>query len=500
MARNLLKLSLVVILCALPKAILAAVVCPPMPTAVTNVNKDVKSDISATVGSLGKLKAGEVAIKTEIFSKNLFDKYPNVDKLLTLQTMAATYCQMLNQSSIGDSEKLDRWEKFQEKVLDLQSRAKPTNGGKTKASNPISRLPTDKSVLTLPSEDCIGSRSCPHIFSIAFSPDSSLLAYANRSGDVRIWSLNSNREINRLIGLTSSVSGINFDSKGEALLSQSSEGITYIWDIQTGKPLSVLGDSDHRYSEAVWSRSGDKIILAPLMGTMNLWTRETQTITDFGTVDRSLAISPDGTLVAASQFSRSILLKSTITNEEVLLSPRPNTATEKLIFSDAGDKLLTDDQSGVLRTWNTKTKELLFQTTSPGGSIKDLLFSPDASLIAAISLNGGIWLFDSNGKRLRELTFKYRDGKSSWAKHQGNAWSMSFSPDGKLIAAGSVNGEVVVFDVTTGDIKNYFVGHLEEQIIMVRFSPDGKLVASACFDGTVKVWRIDHGVVGTHVG
>jgi hypothetical protein len=111
--------------CTLCPLAQAAVVCPPMPAAVTTVSKDVRSDINATVGSLGKLKAGDLAIKTDVVSRNLFDKYPNLDRLLALQTMSATYCAMLNQSAIPDIDKLDRWEKFQERVLDLQVKALP---------------------------------------------------------------------------------------------------------------------------------------------------------------------------------------------------------------------------------------------------------------------------------------------------------------------------------------------------------------------------------------
>lgn len=101
---------------------IAAISCPPMPAAVTDVNRDIKSDISASVGKLGPVKAGEIGTKTEVIAKNLFEKYPNIDKLLALQTMAATYCSMLASSSISDSEKITRWEKFQERVLELKTR------------------------------------------------------------------------------------------------------------------------------------------------------------------------------------------------------------------------------------------------------------------------------------------------------------------------------------------------------------------------------------------
>ena len=118
--RNMFTLSVLFLMAALPAH--ATFTCPPMPTAVTSVNRDIKSEISASVGSLGKIKAGEIAAKTEIEAKNLFGKYPNVDKLLALQMMASTYCEMLRgTTAIKEIDKINRWEKFSEKYLDLKS-------------------------------------------------------------------------------------------------------------------------------------------------------------------------------------------------------------------------------------------------------------------------------------------------------------------------------------------------------------------------------------------
>lgn len=95
--------------------------CPPMPPTVSIISYDVKSDINASIGSFGKLKAGEVGAKIEVVAKNLFEKFPNVDRMLTIQIMSATYCQLLADSkSITDSERLNRWETFQEKLLNTK--------------------------------------------------------------------------------------------------------------------------------------------------------------------------------------------------------------------------------------------------------------------------------------------------------------------------------------------------------------------------------------------
>jgi formylglycine-generating enzyme required for sulfatase activity len=97
--------------------------CPPMPAAVTTIAHDVKSDIDASVGSLGKLKVGQIGAKTDVVAKSIFEKYSNLDRLLALQTMAATYCALLRESKLSDIEKLDRWDAFQTKVLDMKEHA-----------------------------------------------------------------------------------------------------------------------------------------------------------------------------------------------------------------------------------------------------------------------------------------------------------------------------------------------------------------------------------------
>ena len=91
--------------------------CPTMPD-ITQVNHDVRSEVQVGVGSLGKLKAGEVGVKTDVVAKNLFDKYPNTDRIAVVQMMAATYCSMIRDSkTMKDSEKLRLWSEFTERVF-----------------------------------------------------------------------------------------------------------------------------------------------------------------------------------------------------------------------------------------------------------------------------------------------------------------------------------------------------------------------------------------------
>ena len=96
--------------------------CPQMPDKVTQVNRDVRSDVDVEIGALGKLKAGTVGAKTDVVAKNLFDKYPNTDRVLIAQMMSATYCEMIRDSkSVKDSEKLRLWSEFSERVFKFEN-------------------------------------------------------------------------------------------------------------------------------------------------------------------------------------------------------------------------------------------------------------------------------------------------------------------------------------------------------------------------------------------
>ncbi|NIE63149.1 hypothetical protein [Burkholderia sp. Ax-1719] len=110
------------ILLCIPAVTLAATeICPPMPAAITDVTHDAHLDIEANIGALGKIKAGELVAKGNIVARNVYEKYPDISKVFLTQTMAATYCSMLNDGGFTAKQRADRWDTFQEKVLGLSA-------------------------------------------------------------------------------------------------------------------------------------------------------------------------------------------------------------------------------------------------------------------------------------------------------------------------------------------------------------------------------------------
>ena len=69
---------------------------------------------------------------------------------------------------------------------------------------------------------------------------------------------------------------------------------------------------------------------------------------------------------------------------------------------------------------------------------------------------------------------------------------VAFSPDGKLLVAGSSghSGFLWVVNATNGHVVAETDGH-DNLLFSTTFSPDGKTIASASSDGTVKFWTLE---------
>ncbi len=109
-----------------------------------------------------------------------------------------------------------------------------------------------------------------------------------------------------------------------------------------------------------------------------------------------------------------------------------------------------------------------------------LAISPDGSHLAIGS--GGIVELLDTGIRESITTFRHTPGN-----RYGNR--VAFSHDGTLLASGSGNSTIKVWNVATRQNIATLEGHTD-QILSVDFSADGTLLASGSLDRTVRLWNV----------
>ena len=113
------------------------------------------------------------------------------------------------------------------------------------------------------------------------------------------------------------------------------------------------------------------------------------------------------------------------------------------------------------------------------GGVSSVSFSRDGMLLASGSWDGTVKLWD----------LATRQSITTLDEHTGGVSSVSFSRDGMLLASGSWDGTVKLWDLATRQSITTLDEHTGG-VSSVSFSRDGMLLASGSWDGTVKLWDL----------
>src|SRR5262245_15326406 len=75
----------------------------------------------------------------------------------------------------------------------------------------------------------------------------------------------------------------------------------------------------------------------------------------------------------------------------------------------------------------------------------------------------------------------------AYTAHSMRVMAIAWSPDGKLVASGSEDRTIQVWDAATGAHVVTYTGH-HDGVSAVAWSPDGQYIASGALDATTQVW------------
>jgi len=292
------------------------------------------------------------------------------------------------------------------------------------------------------------------VSTVVFSPDSGILASTGPRGTVKLWHAQSGKPIRTLEGHKGVILSAAFSSSGRILASGGMRNPPTLWDVSSGKMIrQMMGKFKNATSVDL---SPDGSVLASGGKNVYLW--------DISTGNLKRTLKSDADFIVALRFS-------------------PN---GKTLAAGRCDRrlMLLDSHTGALK-WVMEG----YRDFPPA-------FSPDGRRLAVVNLGAKVGLWDAQ-------TGQSLGRKVDWKK-VGYPLSVAFSPDGKLLASGGerlrwqgkvlrkraiIGGAVMISDADTGE-RLWYKQFRKSRVWSVAFSPDGKLLAAGFDNGIVKVWRI----------
>jgi WD40 repeat protein len=280
---------------------------------------------------------------------------------------------------------------------------------------------------------------------VTFSPDGRTVASGDVGGSVKLWSVDTGKEIRTLPGDGRRMVGCLAFSPDGSLLTSAGQSPVRVWEIATGKLVRSLNGKNTAVTCLCWTPDGKQLAAAYLLDDKVLvWdiatARLEATLEFHSDAVLSICFDPEGQVLATGGADKAIILCEKRTWKVLRVLKPQGTSVVSLAFTAKG-KTLASRQDNTVRFWDVATgREVASIQVGPetGLASRAMAITGDGKILATGSAEGTISLWDlASGKRIRDL-----EGHTQWVP------SVAFSPEGKLLASGSHDKTVRLWEVT----------------------------------------------------
>ena len=292
------------------------------------------------------------------------------------------------------------------------------------------------------------------VMSVAFSPDGHLLASGGWEGAVILWDVPTGQKLHELVSSDfGPVSALAFSPDGRFLASGSITKKVTFWEVATGHEVRTFTVKGREIGTLLFSLDGGQLLSA---------STDAATIAEVPTGRELRTFSTD--VIGYSSSLRASTLSS---NGRWLADGRS-----------------TNERKGLTELWDIATGQRLRTLLGNDKSVERLAFSPDGRLLASISEDQTVGIWEAaTGRKMTTLS---SPGSSNVIQ------ALAFSPNGRWLASTGEHNMVNIWDVTTGRPISALSGHTNG-VNDVVFSPQGNLLASASSDRTIRIWEAASG-------
>jgi WD40 repeat protein len=310
-----------------------------------------------------------------------------------------------------------------------------------------------------------------------WSRDGTRLATASADGTLKLWNPADGTLVHKITGSATSLHLLPGDA---GVLTGDTVGIaTYQWS--DGKRTAYRDITD--VIPPIW-QPGRPVVTGVQTTSLSLWDTATGhrrvKLDGHTAAIAAYAFSPDGKSIVTASHDKTLRVYETATGSLKHTLAKHGGPVLSVAWSGDGKEIVSGGQDKKTIVWDAKSGDATHTLTNHAAGITCLAFSPGGSLLAAGGDDGKVFTYTRPG---------WKAGKPLVTPNQTHPLSLAWTPDGKTLAVGDINGTGLFWSLA----KAKLMGELPTvgsppQINSMAIYAKGEMLATARGNHTLVVW------------
>jgi len=322
------------------------------------------------------------------------------------------------------------------------------------------------------------------VIAVAVTPDGKHVISGSWDNTLRVWDIESGKEIQTLEGHTDGVEAVAVTPDGKHAISGSRDNTLRVWDIESGEEIQTLEGHTNSVSAVAVTPDGKHVISGSWDKTLRVWDIESgeiiQTLEGHTGWVRAVAVTPDGKHVISGSMENTLRVWDIESGEEIQTLEGLIGWVRAVAVTPDGKHAISGFVETTLRVWDIESGEEIETLKGHTSSVDAVAVTPDGKHAISGSSDNTIRVWDiESGEEIQTL-----EGHTGWVR------AVAVTPNGKHAISGSQDYTIRVWDIENGEKMQTPKGHTD-RVMAVAVTPDGKHAISGSWDKTLKVWDIE---------